>query len=143
MIKKFFAAWKVIAILALFFILFTFLAEIFLHLEEGQRHLLELLDLVAIGVLVIDLGIHYSESKQKKGFVKRNWLLILSFLPFGSILRFVKTIKSFGTLIANYASKGFHLLTHSTKFMRAYRLIAVWSNKGKKRGKKRGKNRDP
>ncbi len=135
MIKRFFAWWKAIAIVALFAILITFLAEFFLHPTEEQRHWLEIIDLAAVAMLAVELIIHYVESKHKKHFFRKNWLLIVSFLPMGSLLRAMKAVKVFGKIIANYASKGFHLLTHSTKFMQAYRLIAVWSNKGKKNGK--------
>jgi len=139
MIKRFFAWWKAVAVIALFAILLTFVAEFFLHPSEEQRHWLELIDLVAVAVLAVELAIHYIESKQKKGFFRRNWLLVVSLFPLGSFLRAIKAVKAVGRIIASYLSKGFHLLTHSTKFMRAYRLIAVWSSKKKER--KKGKKK--
>ena len=141
MIKRFFALWKAIAVVALFAILITFLVEFFLHPTEEQRHWLELIDLVAVAVLAVELAIHYIEAKTKKHFFRKNWLLIISLFPLGSFLRALNAVKAIGKIIASYLSKGFHLLTHSTKFMRAYRLVAVWSKKGKRKGKSRGKKR--
>lgn len=143
MIKHFFAVWKLVAVIALFFVLATFLAEFLLPLDEGQRHLLEALDLAAIAVFAVDLAIHYTESKAKKGFFRRNWFLVVSLFPLASFLRALKAVRVLGTIIAAYLSKGFHILTHSSKFMRAYRIVAVWSGSKKKpskKGKKRLKN---
>ena len=82
MIKRFFAWWKAIAVVALFFVLASFLLEFFVPLEQEQRHLLEVLDIAAIGILAIDLAIHYAESKQKKHFFRKNWILVASLFPF-------------------------------------------------------------
>ena len=132
MIKHIFAWWKFVAIIALFFILITFLLEFFVHLTVEQQHLLELLDIIAIIILAIDLAIHYLESKQKKHFFRRNWILVVSLFPFAQFLRFVKVFRVLGMFIANSASKLFHVFTHSTRFVRGYRVFAVWFGKRKK-----------
>ena len=133
MIKHLFVWWKVIAIIALFFILISFVLEFLVHLNEEQIFLLEMLDLVAIVILAIDLIIHYIETKEKKHFFRKNWLLVVSLFPLAQFLRVFKLIAVAGKILAGWLSKIFHLLTHSTKFMRVYRVFAVWFSKRTKK----------
>lgn len=130
--------WKAIALISLFVILAALLAELFLHLSEEQEQLLLTIELIALLILFLDLAIHFYRAKHKKKFLKENWLMVLSFLPFGSIFRIARGIRFFGTALAGWFSKVFHLVTHSTKFARAYRAFAMWFSKSKeKKPKKR------
>lgn len=133
MLKKMAELWKPISLIAIIVIAVTFASEFFIHWTEGQRHLIELIDLAAIVVLAIEFVLHFTLAEKKEKYLKENWLLATSFLPFGYILRALKAVKVFGRLIATWFSKIFHLVTHSPKVIRAYRAIAIGYSKAKQK----------
>jgi len=139
MLKRFADAWKPIALIAVFIIAVSFILEFTVQLDEEQRHLLEILDLIAIAVLAIELAVHYRMAKNKKNFLKENRILILSFFPFTQFLRVVRALKVFGRLVAGWASKAFHVVTHLPKIFRAYRASAVGYSKARDNLKKKKK----
>ena len=73
-----------------------------LHLTEEERHIVEVIDILAVIVIGIDLIRHYIRSTDKKTFLKENAFLILSFIPyFGALqlLRILVALKPISILI--------------------------------------------
>ena len=139
MLKKFVQLWKPISLIAVFIIAVTFVSEFFIHWTEDQRHWLEIIDLLAVAILAIEFAMHLSLAEKKERYIKENWLLATSFLPFGYILRFLKAVKVFGKIFAAWFSKVFHLVTHAPKVIRAYRVTTIGYSKAKQNLSKKKK----
>ena len=133
--------WRAIVIASLLVILGTFLADLFIPLDEGQRKILEFLDLAAIVVLAVDLFVAYRKTKEKGKFLFRNWLLIISFIPFASFIRVLRYFKVIKATLQGGISKGIHVIGHVPRIARLYRVIVVGLSKTKQRvsAKIRGK----
>jgi len=142
MLKKFAELWKPIALLAVFAILISFILELFVPLEEWQLHWIEVIDLVAIAVLAVELAARYLLAREKKNFLKKNWVMVAALLPFGQVVRAIKAIKVFGKMLASWFSKVLHMIRYFPKAVRAYRASAVGVSKVRERvSKKRRKKR--
>lgn len=76
------------------FILFALLVEFVLlavlHIPEDLVHLIELLDIGAVLILLVDVGMNFHGAKDKKKFLVDNWLIVLSFLPYLTIFRVLR-----------------------------------------------------
>ncbi|MBN2066853.1 MAG: hypothetical protein JW744_00105 [Candidatus Diapherotrites archaeon] len=130
--------WKALALVAVLAILITLILEFTVPLTEGQIFLFELIDLASIFILVVELLIRYIETKDKRHFFKNNLILLVSFFPFGSFFRVLRALKVIQKTIGKWFSKGVHLLAHSAKLMRVYRVIAVYFSKFREKfGKKK------
>ncbi|MBU1120879.1 hypothetical protein KJ660_03280, partial [Candidatus Micrarchaeota archaeon] len=85
--RKDYPTWKLIAEICLIIIVLITpieIAHLVFHVEVEERLLsfLEVIDYLAIIVLLIDLVHHYLITKRKDRFLKENLLHILSFLPY-------------------------------------------------------------
>ncbi len=67
-----------------------FVIELFFHPQETTLHTLHRLDAWLIGIFVADLGYTFVRVFDKRKFIRKNWLLILSFLP---IVRMAKMME--------------------------------------------------
>jgi len=83
--------WKVIVFNATLVIFITLIIELFFRhsISEESLFWVEVIDIIAVIILGVDLANHYFKAKRKEDFVKENWLLILSFIPY---LIFIKTV---------------------------------------------------
>ena len=65
---------------------------------ERTEDLMELADLVAIGVFAIELYGRFRRTGDAREFLRRNWLEIAVLLPVGAALRFFRGVESLGVL---------------------------------------------
>ena len=80
--------WFMIGLLGLSVTLF--IIELSFDLNSKTLHIIEVVDLIIIGVFAAELLVHFVSAKDKKQFLKENWLLILAVLPLMRLGRFAK-----------------------------------------------------
>jgi len=146
--KEFDAWWQRIALICVFILVATIAIEALnfigyafgvmqLQFSVEFMDLTHTIDLVAILVLFADLLLQISRAEDKVCYVKENWLLILSFVPFGSSLRllnFLKIIKTRGSVALKAIKIAGHA-SHITKLLRP--IMQLFSrNKNKNENKK-------
>ncbi len=86
--------WDTLITMSLIVIIYALLAEFFFHPPEYELELLHNLEIVALSFLFVELAYDFYKAKDKKNFVRREWLLIISFLPFGTIFRLMRFVRA-------------------------------------------------
>ncbi|MCK4883384.1 MAG: hypothetical protein KAS30_00805, partial [Candidatus Diapherotrites archaeon] len=61
---------------------------------EKTLKLIHNIDVFALSFLFVELAYDFYKAEDKKKFVTKEWLLILSFLPFGTIFRIGRIFKA-------------------------------------------------
>ncbi len=82
--------WQLFAIILVAISLILFLIETIFHLDPHIIHMIEVIDFIIIGVFAGELIVHFISAKDKKIFLKENWLLILCLLPLARIGRLAR-----------------------------------------------------
>ena len=67
-------------------------------LSVSRERVLAQLDLLSLGVLVLELGTQFNAAKNKILFLKQNWLLILALLPLGVLVRALRAFEGLEAL---------------------------------------------
>jgi hypothetical protein len=86
--------WDLLLTLSLIFIIVALIVEFFFHLDEKTLKLVHDIDIFALSFLFVELAYDFYKAEDKKKFVTKEWLLILSFLPFGTIFRIGRIFKA-------------------------------------------------
>ncbi|MBU0635925.1 hypothetical protein KKE06_02775 [Candidatus Micrarchaeota archaeon] len=86
--------WNLILTLSLIFIILALLIEFFFQVDEKTLWLIHIIDIFALSFLFMELVYDFYRVEDKKKFVTKEWLLILSFLPFGAIFRVGRVLKA-------------------------------------------------
>ncbi len=144
--------WKALISFSILIIIITLFFEFFLHVSSENIELIRNAEIFALSFLFVELLYNFISADNKREFVKKEWLLILSFLPFGAIFRFlrvVKTTKVFVFLsgiwlklvrflkLESLSVKTAQSVVHSTKAVKAVRPIAqIIKQKDNKKSKK-------
>ena len=82
--------WKLLILLAVVLTLIMLVAEIFVKLNPQQLEIEEVSDLALLLIFGTDVFMRYHLAKDKREFLKKNWLDILVVLPFSRIMRALK-----------------------------------------------------
>tara|TARA_Y100000310_G_scaffold345828_1_gene470719 strand:+ start:10389 stop:10940 length:552 start_codon:yes stop_codon:yes gene_type:complete len=109
--------WDLLLTLSLIFIIVALIAEFFFHLDEKTLKLIHDIDVFALSFLFVELAYDFHKAEDKKKFVTKEWLLILSFLPFGTIFRLGRVFKA--SRVVKFASSAW------TRILRLIRLESV------------------
>lgn len=56
-------------------------------ISPSRARVLAQLDLLALGVLILEMATQFKSAKNKVLFLQKNWLLVLALLPFGALIR--------------------------------------------------------
>lgn len=147
--------WDSLISFSLVFIIISLIIEFFFHPEKQVLELLHTIDIFAVSFLLVELAYDFYKAEDKKKFVKKEWILILSFLPFGTIFRLGRIFRS--SRLIGYMSKIWGRLSkflriekvgiktaqsavHASKVGRITRPIAqIISKKNKQIERKRGR----
>ncbi len=140
--------WDFLILASIIFIIFALIIEFFFHPKKETLELIHKIDIIALAILFIDLAYLFYKAKDKKNFIKEEWLLIISFLPFGAIFRFFRFLRATRIFqgaasissrvlrllrIEGIALKISQTLIHALKGIRFIRPIAqIFSRKKKK-----------
>ena len=127
--KRFARIWKNLTIAALFAILFTLAIDLFVPLGEETASAIQAIDFAAIIVLFIDFAWNLAKAKNWLYYLKKNWLLGLSFLPFGASIRLASRLNAFKALLSRgeQAGKAVKIAAHSTRLMRIIRPLIIFT----------------
>jgi len=88
-----YSLWGVAVALSIFLLLSVATTEIlsefqiFPHPSPEHLKVLEYADMLAIGIILIELGTGFRQAKNKILFLKHNWLAIIAIFPFGAFVR--------------------------------------------------------
>jgi len=86
--------WDLLLTLSLIFIIVALVVEFFFHVDGKTLKLIHDIDVFALSFLFVELAYDFYRAEDKKKFVTKEWLLILSFLPFGTIFRIGRAFKA-------------------------------------------------
>jgi len=67
-------------------------------LSASRQRVLAQLDLLALGVLLLEMGAQFNVSKNKVLFLRKNWFLILALLPLGVLVRALRAFEGLEAL---------------------------------------------
>ncbi|MFH1239701.1 MAG: hypothetical protein V1672_00625 [Candidatus Diapherotrites archaeon] len=109
--------WDLVLLLSLIFIIVALVVEFFFHVDEKTLKLIHNIDVLALSFLFVELAYDFYRAEDKKKFVTKEWLLILSFLPFGTIFRIGRIFKA-SRVVTFLSSAG-------TRIVRLLRLESV------------------
>ena len=85
--------WDLLLTLSLIFIILALILEFFFRPDKKTLELVHTIDIFALSFLFVELAYDFYKAEDKKKFVTKEWLLILSFLPFGTIFRLGRIFK--------------------------------------------------
>jgi len=86
--------WETLVTLSLIAIIILLIIEFFFHPDEKLLEKMHIVDIFALSFLFVELAYDFYRAENKVKFVKKEWLLILSFLPFGMMLRVAQLFRS-------------------------------------------------
>lgn len=86
--------WDLLLTLSLIFIILALILEFFFHPDKKTLELIHTIDIFALSFLFVELVYDFHKAEDKKKFVTKEWLLILSFLPFGTVFRLGRIFKA-------------------------------------------------
>ncbi|MCX6769411.1 MAG: hypothetical protein NT051_01890 [Candidatus Micrarchaeota archaeon] len=88
--------------LVLFFILSVWWIGIdlgfFAKVSPQTEQMMETVDLIAIGVFLLELYSRFSKSDDKAKFLRANWMELIVLLPIGLAFRALKSVESLGSV---------------------------------------------
>lgn len=143
--------WDTLITLSLIIIIIALIVEFFFHPDHHTLELIHTLDVIALSFLFVELVYDFHKAEDKKKFLMREWLLIISFLPFGTILRLTRVFKASRVVkllssVWARVAKLFRLeqagvktaqsTVHATKITKALRPAAQFMDKRDKQLKK-------
>lgn len=67
-------------------------------LTPSRERVLMQLDMLALGVLILEMGTQFRFAKNKVVFLKANWLIILALLPLGVMVRALRVFEGLEAL---------------------------------------------
>lgn len=86
--------WETLVTLSLIAIVILLIMEFFFHPDEKLLEKMHIVDIFALSFLFVELAYDFYRAEDKVKFVKKEWLLIISFLPFGMLLRVAQLFRS-------------------------------------------------
>ena len=120
--------WDTLITISLVIIIVALIIEFFFHPDVHTLELLHTLDVIALSFLFVELVYDFYNAEDKKKFVTKEWLLILSFMPFGTVLRFSRILRLSKVL----KIESIQSLVHATKITRVTRPVAQFLSKKEK-----------
>lgn len=97
------------------------------------------LDLVIMGIFLIDLIVIFRKSKSLSGFIKNNWIDIIAVLPLGPLVKIVKVSRVIKILKLFKANRGFKVFSKDSGFNKIMHPELNVGKKKKKKGAKKNK----
>lgn len=86
--------WDTLISVSLAIIVIALIVEFFFHPGPQTLELIHTLDVIALSFLFTELVYDFYKAENKQKFVTKEWLLIISFLPFGTILRLTRIFRA-------------------------------------------------
>ena len=97
-------------------------------LTEAELHWLHDIELAAILVLAVEVGLAIYRAEDKKKYILENWLLIVSLIPFASsvrVLRFLRVVRVQG----GTALKLIKIWIYGSRVIRFFRPVVFFFSK--------------
>ncbi|PIN85535.1 MAG: hypothetical protein COV47_01635 [Candidatus Diapherotrites archaeon CG11_big_fil_rev_8_21_14_0_20_37_9] len=136
--------WDLLITLSLLIIVITLITEFFIHLDKDTMELLHTTEIFALSFLFMELAHDFYLAEDKKKFVAKEWLRIISFIPFATVFRFAlfarttKVMQFLGSLwlrvkvflrIESVTAKTGQSVVHASKATRIMRPVAQFFSK--------------
>lgn len=136
--------WDTLVTISLVVIVVALIIEFLMHPSPRTLEIVHAIDTVALVFLFVDLLHEFYLAEDKKNFVTREWLLIISFLPFGtifrlgSIFRASRVVKAVSSVWASFLKlirlegvgvKAAQSAVHATKLSKLLRPVAQFMSK--------------
>jgi len=96
--------WTLCVVLSIFSLLLVTMFELVgprlwgWTLSHSRERVLMQLDMLALGVLVLEMGTQFRVAKNKILFLKQNWFIILALLPLGVFVRALRVFEGLEAL---------------------------------------------
>lgn len=79
--------WDTLTGISLIVIIIALVIEFFFHPDKHTMEIVHMFDITALSFLFVELVNDFNHAENKRKFVTREWLLIISFLPLGTMIR--------------------------------------------------------